>query len=212
LAFNIGTQKELDQGHGVWLNRSAIAGQKFAEEFQNEAPAHINTPSDPEVQWMSRGLLDACLRYIDETREGHGLRVAAYEFTYPPVLNALKSALDRGVDVRIVYHDTTTRKGRTVEPGEAEDAIAAAERPRRKPRSKGSGALPAHQDEKPAQQVHCAARCRGYCAGGVDRVDELHRLRVPWGRQTSAGSPVRPSLGREAAARGAVAAPATRSL
>ena len=37
--------------------------------------------------------------------------MAAYEFTYPPILNALKAALDRGVDLKIVYHDTTTAAG-----------------------------------------------------------------------------------------------------
>jgi phosphatidylserine/phosphatidylglycerophosphate/cardiolipin synthase-like enzyme len=36
--------------------------------------------------------------------------VAAYEFTYPPILNALKALIDKGIDVQIVYHDTTDAK------------------------------------------------------------------------------------------------------
>ena len=68
---------------------------------------NINDPKDPEVIWLSRGLLEACLDYINETQAGDALRVAAYEFTYPPVLNALKALIDRGIDVQIVYHDTT---------------------------------------------------------------------------------------------------------
>jgi phosphatidylserine/phosphatidylglycerophosphate/cardiolipin synthase-like enzyme len=38
------------------------------------------------------------------------LRVCAYEFTYLPILRALKRALDRGVDVQIVYHDSKKEK------------------------------------------------------------------------------------------------------
>jgi len=128
IKFTIRTEKEFDQGHGVWFNRGAIASQKFAEEFGNDPPQDINDPKDPEVVWLSRGLLGACLRYINETPAGDGLRVAAYEFTYPPVLNALKAALDRGVDVRIVYHDTTKATG--AEHGQNEEAIAAARLPK----------------------------------------------------------------------------------
>jgi len=129
IKLRIRTEKEFDQGHGVWFNRGAIASQKFAEEFGNKPPQNIDDPKDPEVAWLSRGLLEACLQYINETPEGDGLRVAAYEFTYSPVLNALKAALDRGVDVRIVYHDTTTAEGE--EKGQNEDAIVAAHLPQR---------------------------------------------------------------------------------
>lgn len=38
--------------------------------------------SDPEVKWLSRGLIEACIGYIDDTKKGDGLRVCAYEFTY----------------------------------------------------------------------------------------------------------------------------------
>jgi phosphatidylserine/phosphatidylglycerophosphate/cardiolipin synthase-like enzyme len=107
--IQVSTEKEFGPGesHGVWFNRGAIAGQKFAEEFGNKAPKNINDPNDEEVQWLSRGLLEACLAYINETRPEDALRVAAYEFTYPPILNALKKKIDDGVDVQIVYHDTT---------------------------------------------------------------------------------------------------------
>jgi phosphatidylserine/phosphatidylglycerophosphate/cardiolipin synthase-like enzyme len=108
ITLQIRTEKEWDgKGHGVWFNRGAIASQKFAEEFGNRPPQNINDPKDREVQWLSRGLLEACLGYINETRPGDALRVAAYEFTYPPILEALKGRLDAGVDVKIVYHDTS---------------------------------------------------------------------------------------------------------
>ena len=131
VAFEITTEKEFPTvgQHGVWFNRGAIASQKFAEEFGNSAPQNINDPQDPEVKWLSRGLLEACLNYIDDTPRTHGLRVAAYEFTYPPILLALKRAIDRGVDVRIVYHDTTEAKGK--EKSANEQAIKDANIPKR---------------------------------------------------------------------------------
>jgi len=129
IKLTVRTEKEFDQGTGVWFNRGAIAGQKFAEEFGNHPPKDINNPKDEEVVWLSRGLLEACLRYINETPAGDGLRVAAYEFTYPPILNALKAALDKGVDVRIVYHDTKNEKG---EDGDNEKGINQANLPSRK--------------------------------------------------------------------------------
>jgi len=98
------TERESDGIHGVWFNRGAIASQAFARAFGNGAPSKPDDPNHRETAWLSRGLLEACLRFIDETPAGDGLRVAAYEFTYLPVLKALQAALERGVDVRIVYH------------------------------------------------------------------------------------------------------------
>jgi phosphatidylserine/phosphatidylglycerophosphate/cardiolipin synthase-like enzyme len=113
IKFEITTEAEwsASETHGVWFNRGAIASQKFAEEFGNEPPKDINNPKDPEVVWLSRGLLEACLGYINETVPGDALRIAAYEFTYPPILNALKALLDKRIDVQIVYHDTIDSKG-----------------------------------------------------------------------------------------------------
>src|SRR5215470_13792292 len=113
IEFDITTEQEWSDGetHGVWFNRGAIASQKFSEEFGNKPPQNINDLKDPTVAWLSRGLLEACLTYINETKSGDALRVAAYEFTYPPILDALKALIDKGIDVQIVYHDTTDADG-----------------------------------------------------------------------------------------------------
>jgi len=113
IKLEVTTEKEWGVGetHGVWFNRGAIASQKFAEEFGNQPPKNIDDPRDPTVSWLSRGLLEACLAYVNETRPGDALRVAAYEFTYPPILRALKALLDKGIDVQIVYHDTSGAGG-----------------------------------------------------------------------------------------------------
>ena len=127
IKLEIATEEEWVPGqttHGVWFNRGAIASQKFAEEFGNKPPDDINDPTDKTVVWLSRGLLEACLAYINETKTGDALRVAAYEFTYPPVLNALKALIDKGIDVQIVYHDTTDPKTGNDGPNETAMKVA----------------------------------------------------------------------------------------
>lgn len=114
VTFTVTTEKEKDQGHGIWFNRGAIASHALATEFSNKkiTPEMFNKVDaqgqivDPEVRWLSRGLAEACIDFINTTKSGEGLRVCAYEFTYQPVLLALKRALERGVDVQIVYHLT----------------------------------------------------------------------------------------------------------
>ena len=117
LGFSIRTEKADDGKHGVWFNRGVIASHAFATKFNNKQLTDdmVNNVSDdgklldPEVAWLSRGLGEAMLGFINGAKAGEGLRVCAYEFTYAPVLNALKRAMDRGVDVEIVYHDTKKR-------------------------------------------------------------------------------------------------------
>ena len=115
LSFSITTEPEYDaKGQGVWFNRGTIASHAFETQFHNKALTKEMTDNvsndgkllDKETAWLSRGLAEACLKYINDTKPGEGLRVCAYEFTYLPILRALKRAHDRGVDVQIVFHDT----------------------------------------------------------------------------------------------------------
>lgn len=133
LDFEIQTEKEFADGHGVWFNRGAIASQAFAERFGNKGPEPANNPdpNDPATKWLSCGLLEACLAYIRAIPAGDAMRVAAYEFTYKPLIDELKAAVDRGVDVQVVYHDTTklTDAG-TRKDGANEKAIKASALPK----------------------------------------------------------------------------------
>lgn len=97
------TETEGGATHSIWFNRGAIASQAFADRFDNRPLPEPDNPAHEQTAWLSRGLLEACLRFIDGTPAGEGLRVAAYEFTYPPVIKALKAAHERGVDLKIVY-------------------------------------------------------------------------------------------------------------
>jgi phosphatidylserine/phosphatidylglycerophosphate/cardiolipin synthase-like enzyme len=126
--FKIRTEKPDDGKHGIWFNRGAVASHAFSAQFGNKAltPEMYNDVDqdniirDKETIWLSRGLEEACIGYINETPAEDALRVCAYEFTYLPVLNALKAAIKRGVDVKIIYHKTA----------ENDKAIAGAKLPR----------------------------------------------------------------------------------
>ncbi|AGS20677.1 phospholipase D-like domain-containing protein [Rhizobium etli] len=108
----ITTEQEDDGKHGIWFNLGAIASQAFAEKFGNKplSDADYNDPGNEEVAFLSRGLLEACIEFIRETPAGDALRIVAYEFTFKRILLELKAALERGVDVRIVYHATTANE------------------------------------------------------------------------------------------------------
>ena len=121
--IEIQTEKENNGKHGIWFNRGAIASHALAAQFQNkpvtdEMFTKLDAAGellDPEVRWLSRGLAEACLSFIRGAKTGEALRVCAYEFTYGPVLDALNQAMKRGVDVRIVYHDTKKAKDPNVQ-------------------------------------------------------------------------------------------------
>lgn len=92
--------------HSVYFNRGAIPSQAFADKFGNVGPtaAEQNDPSNDKVKWLSRGLLEGVLAYIAEAKGPEfELRVAAYEFFYPPILEALKMAAGTGAKVQICY-------------------------------------------------------------------------------------------------------------
>ncbi|UFS77027.1 phospholipase D-like domain-containing protein [Tardiphaga sp. 37S4] len=114
LAFTVTTEKEDDGQHGIWFNRGAIASQAYARKFKNHKPteAEMDNPKDEHTVWLSRGLLEACLDYIDTTKKSEALRACIYEFTYAPIIEALKTKIDDGFDVRLIVHDDKKGKNR----------------------------------------------------------------------------------------------------
>jgi phosphatidylserine/phosphatidylglycerophosphate/cardiolipin synthase-like enzyme len=103
ITITVKTENEDEGKHAVFFNRGAIASQAFADKFGNQGPKNDTDPTDPVTAWLSRGLLEAALHFINDTRAGETLRVAAYEFSYPAILDTLKAAYDRGVDIIVVY-------------------------------------------------------------------------------------------------------------
>lgn len=107
LKLTVTTEKENDGQHGIWFNRGAIASQAYARRFGNHKPTktEMDNPKDKHTKWLSRGLLEACLDYIDTTDKSQALRACLYEFTYAPIIKAFKKKVDAGFDVQLIVHD-----------------------------------------------------------------------------------------------------------
>jgi phosphatidylserine/phosphatidylglycerophosphate/cardiolipin synthase-like enzyme len=88
--------------HDVFFNRGVIGSQAYAREFGNKEPDAEN-PRSQAMEWLSRGLFQALIRFIGLAQDGMGLRAALYEFHYQPVANAFAKAIEAGADVKIVY-------------------------------------------------------------------------------------------------------------
>ena len=103
------TTEDPDGGnHDVYFNRGAAASQEYARHFKNQRP------SEPaHFAWLSRGCHEAIVAFIALARNsGWSLRVAAYEFHEKGVLDALRQAKKRKVDVKIVYDRRQDKPGR----------------------------------------------------------------------------------------------------
>ena len=103
---DVTTESEVGRVHDVHFNRGIAASQEYARRFGNRRPDEIGDPDslrNPAYEWLSRGLFESLVRFIRSASPNDALRVAAYEFSYLPVLVVLKDALARGVDVQIVY-------------------------------------------------------------------------------------------------------------
>jgi phosphatidylserine/phosphatidylglycerophosphate/cardiolipin synthase-like enzyme len=88
--------------HDVYFNRGVAASQEYVRRFGNRAPN--NVANNQAFIWLSRGLYEAMVEFVAQTTPGkHALRIAAYEFHYKPFLDELKKAVDRGVDIQIIY-------------------------------------------------------------------------------------------------------------
>jgi phosphatidylserine/phosphatidylglycerophosphate/cardiolipin synthase-like enzyme len=107
----------------VVFNRAAAASQAFSREFPNvddelekakEEGRPQELPSEA-LAWLSRGLLEQITGFTTRAADPTwALDVAIYEYELPAIMDSVKAALDRGADVRIVFHaasgDTQTEE------------------------------------------------------------------------------------------------------
>lgn len=96
-------------GHQIHFNRSAAASQAFSRRFPNLPKGDVDDPS--ARTWLSRGLAEALVRFIDETPAGHGLHLFLYELSKEDFFQALVRAKTRGVTLEILY-DAITKSGK----------------------------------------------------------------------------------------------------
>lgn len=96
--------------HDVYFNRGVIGSQAYARRFGNRMPDADN-PNAEEMVWLSRGLFEALVKFIDLAEDHRfALRAALYEFHYQPVANVFAKAVEAGADVKIVFDDEKTYK------------------------------------------------------------------------------------------------------
>ena len=105
------------QEHDVFFNRGVASSQAYSRRFNNRPPDEQPTPEKKKeaFEWLSRDLLRALLQFIENAKPNDGLLCCFYEFRYPAVAVALKDAIDRGVDVQIIFdakvNESTDKKG-----------------------------------------------------------------------------------------------------
>ena len=100
--LSVETEAPEDGLNDVYFNRGIAASQQYARLFGNRRPDE-NDPDDPAWPWLSRGLFEAMVAFVEAAKAGDKLRICAYEFHYLPFLRVLKKAVDRGVDLKVIY-------------------------------------------------------------------------------------------------------------
>ncbi|WOB11313.1 phospholipase D-like domain-containing protein [Piscinibacter gummiphilus] len=96
--------------HDVFFNRGVIGSQAYARRFDNAEPDKLD-PHSEEMKWLSRGLFEALIEFIEQaTGPEYSLRAAFYEFHYPHVARAFRAAVERSADVKIVYDAESSYK------------------------------------------------------------------------------------------------------
>ncbi|MDQ8730209.1 phospholipase D-like domain-containing protein [Bradyrhizobium sp. LHD-71] len=107
-----------DGEHDIFFNRGVASSQAYSRRFDNKSPDEIEDPKKREeaLQWLSRDLDDALLRFIDGARPGDTILGCFYEFRYLAVAQRLKQAIDRGITVRLILdakdNESTDKDGK----------------------------------------------------------------------------------------------------
>lgn len=93
-----------DGPHDVFFNRGVASSQAYKHLFGNRSPNELDSEEEREaaLQWLTRDLDEAILRFIRSAKKGDTLLGCFYEFRYEPVARELKAAIDRDVDVRLI--------------------------------------------------------------------------------------------------------------
>jgi phosphatidylserine/phosphatidylglycerophosphate/cardiolipin synthase-like enzyme len=106
VSVEVTTEDPANPNTAVYFNRGAAASNAYNVKFGSNDPGKL--PADQQQKaytWLSRGLEEAILGFLSQARDNtYSLHAAIYEFQKPNLLQGLKDALGRGVDVRVVYH------------------------------------------------------------------------------------------------------------
>lgn len=109
ISVDITTESESDHEHAIYFNRGIAGSQGYANKFFN---LPIDEIGEPAFKWLSRGLFEGMIDFINQAKDGrYSIRATVYEFNYLPVLKAFRAALDRGVDVKIIFDNKKSSSG-----------------------------------------------------------------------------------------------------
>jgi phosphatidylserine/phosphatidylglycerophosphate/cardiolipin synthase-like enzyme len=120
-----------DLEHDIFFNRGVASSQAYAREFGNKRPDDPRVPEKKRAemrQWLSRELDEAILKFIGAAERGDTLLCCFYEFRYRPVVDALNTAVGRGVDVQVVIDAkengrTDKKTGKVIPPFPRKDNL-----------------------------------------------------------------------------------------
>ncbi|HEY6411566.1 MAG TPA: phospholipase D-like domain-containing protein [Ktedonobacteraceae bacterium] len=105
VSVDVQTEDPLRVGNGshqVHFNRSAAASQAYVHKFGDVDPTQV--PGGAAFVWLSRGLEESLIAFIGRaTDETCSLHLSVYEFQKDNFLEALRQAVDRKVNVEIIY-------------------------------------------------------------------------------------------------------------
>ncbi|HEX9897372.1 MAG TPA: phospholipase D-like domain-containing protein [Dehalococcoidales bacterium] len=108
--LTISTEAEDEGSHAVFFNRGVAGSQAYVRKFGNVPPYEVE--DNKAFEWLSRGLLEGMVRFIRQANgSSWSIRASVYEFTYIPILEEFRAAIDRGVDVRIIYDNKANGPG-----------------------------------------------------------------------------------------------------
>jgi phosphatidylserine/phosphatidylglycerophosphate/cardiolipin synthase-like enzyme len=105
VTIRIKTEKLFTDGeHDIFFNRGVASSQAYRRKFFNLIPDEISSPymKKAALDWLSRQLDDALIKFISSTSEGETLLGCFYEFHYKPIVMAFKEAIKKKVIVKII--------------------------------------------------------------------------------------------------------------
>ncbi len=115
LEISFKTASPDDGSLALHFNRGVTAAPAYLQRFRDRAPKDV--PDGAAYAWLSRGLKEALVDFIEQVETGDELKVAIYEFEHESVIDALKRAKKNGAHITIVYHakpnDKQTRQNKT---------------------------------------------------------------------------------------------------
>lgn len=114
LEIPVETERETGPTHSAFFNRGSVATQEYARRFQNDPPSKAGPGA---YEWLSRGLIEALVAFLERAGEGWEIHGAVYEFQWPAVLAAIKRAHQRQARVHVLFDDIEAfSKGKPVGP------------------------------------------------------------------------------------------------